>query len=203
MSSRVLSMSSGVLKLMRRKPAAVVLNFGAVVLNFGAVVLMFGSALLSSCGYQTGGRGDLLPKTIHTIAVPAFANATNRYKITDGMAEAITREFITRTRYKVVPDPAAADAVLRGSVINYTSNATVFDPTTGRATAVDIHVYLRLTLEERATGKVLFTRPNMEVRERYQVSVTPSAFFEESDDAIARASEQTARQVVSAILENF
>jgi RNase P/RNase MRP subunit p29 len=168
-----------------------------------AATAVAAALLISSCGYQTGGHGELLPKTIHTIAVPAFTNATTRYKITDVMAEAITREFISRTRYKVVPDPAAADAVLKGAVINYTSNATVFDPTTGRATAVDIHVYLRITLEERATGKVLFVRPNMEVRERYQVSVTPSAFFEESDAAIARASEQTARQVVSAILENF
>ena len=43
----------------------------------------------------------------------------------------------------------------------------------------------------------------MDVRERYQISVDPGAFFEESDTAIKRASEQTARQVVSAILENF
>lgn len=160
-------------------------------------------ALLSSCGYHTGGRGELLPTTIHSIAVLPFTNASNRYKITDVMAEAITREFITRTRYKIVPNPDAADAVLRGVVTRYTSGATVFDPTTGRATAVDIHVYMNITLEERATHKVLFTRPAMEVRERYQVSVDPGAFFEESDTAIARASEQTARQVVSAILENF
>ena len=43
----------------------------------------------------------------------------------------------------------------------------------------------------------------MEVRERYQISTDPSVFFEESDAALDRASQQTARQVVSAILENF
>jgi RNase P/RNase MRP subunit p29 len=161
------------------------------------------AAFLCACGYHTGGRADLLPTTIQTIAIPPFTNASNRYKITDVMAEAITREFISRTRYKIVPNPDAADAILHGAVVNYTAGTTVVDPTTGRATAVDIHIYLRLTLEERATGKILFQRPSMEVRERYQVSVNPSAFFEESDDAVARASEQTARQVVSAILENF
>jgi hypothetical protein len=60
-----------------------------------------------------------------------------------------------------------------------------------------------LDLTERTTGKVLFTRPFMDVRERYQISTDAAAFFEESDEAIKRASEQTARQVVSAILENF
>jgi RNase P/RNase MRP subunit p29 len=168
-----------------------------------AATIAIAAALLASCGYHAGGRGDLLPSTIQTIAIPPFTNATNRYKITDVMAETVTREFISRTRYKIVTDPNAADAVLRGTVVNYTSAATVFDPVTGRATAADIHVYLRLTLEERATGKILFNRPAMDVRERYQVSVTPGAFFEESDEAIQRASEQTARQVVSAILENF
>ena len=54
-----------------------------------------------------------------------------------------------------------------------------------------------------ATGKTIFSRPNFEVRERYQISVDPSAFFEESDTALDRLSKQTARQVVSAILENF
>ena len=135
--------------------------------------------------------------------MPAFVNATTRYKITDVMAEAITREFITRTRYKIVANPNEADAVLHGTVLNYTSATTVLDPTTGRASAVDIHIYLRLELVERATGKVLYTRPIMDVRERYQVSVDASAFFEESDPAIRRASEETARQVVSAILDNF
>ncbi len=161
------------------------------------------AAMLGSCGYHTGGRADLLPSTIQTIAIPPFTNASTRYKITDGLPEAITREFATRTRYKIVVNSDAADAVLHGTVTNYTSGATVFDPTTGRASAVDIHIYLRLTLEERATGKILFSRPFMDVRERYQVSVDPAAFFEESDDAIKRASEQTARQVVSAILESF
>jgi len=168
-----------------------------------AVFTMVLVSLAASCGYHTGARGDLLPATIQTLAIPPFTNATNRYKITDVMAEAVTREFISRTRYKIVTDPRSADAVLRGSVVNYTSAATVFDAATGRATEVDIHVYVRISLEERATGKVLFARPNMDARERYQVSVTPNAFFEESDEAIQRASAQTARQVVSAILDNF
>ena len=157
----------------------------------------------SSCGYHTGGRADLVPKTIHTIAVPAFTNLTTRYKLTDQLPEAIAREFISRTRYRIVPDPSAADAVLEGAVLSYTSFPTVFDPATSRASSVEVHVTLRLSLLERATGKTLYTRPNFEVRERYQISIDPAAFFEESDSALARASQQTARQVVSSILENF
>ena len=110
---------------------------------------------------------------------------------------------IARTHYRIVSDPDTADAVLTGSVLTYTSFPTVLDPTTGRATAVEVHVTMRLDLIERATGKKLYTRPNFEMRERYQISIDPAAFFEESDAALARASEQTAQQVVSSILDNF
>ena len=66
-----------------------------------------------------------------------------------------------------------------------------------------MHVVLRLTLRERATGKILYSRPYYEIRERYEISINPSVYFEESDSALARASRQTAQQVVSSILEAF
>ena len=161
------------------------------------------AALLASCGYHGGGRAELIPNTVHTIAVPAFTNATTHYKLTDQLPQAITREFITRTRYRVTPDTESADAILDGTVLGYNSFPTVFDPATGRASAVELRVVMRISLRERATGKILYSRPNFEIRERYQISIDPAAFFEESDSALLRASEQTARQVVSSILEAF
>lgn len=158
---------------------------------------------LAGCGYHVAGHTDLLPKTITTICVPPFDNVTTRYKLTDELAQDISREFTSRTRYKVISDPNACDATLKGAVVNYLHYPTVADPTTGRATEVDLRVYMRVSLVERTTGKVLFNRPNMEVRERYEISVDPKAYFEESDAALARASKDVAQQIVGAILSNF
>jgi hypothetical protein len=168
-----------------------------------AAVAVLAGCVLSSCGYHVAGHSDLLPKTLQTICIPAFTNATTRYKLTDHMPEAVAREFISRTKYHIVSDPNQADAVLRGSIMNYISYATVADPVSGRATAVDLRVYMQVSLVERATGKVLFSRPSMEVRERYEISVDPRAYFDESDSALDRASKQVAAQIVTAILENF
>src|ERR1700675_3649286 len=82
---------------------------------------------LSSCGYHVAGKADLVPKSIHTIAIPAFTNITTRYKLTDHLPEAIAHEFIARTKYQIVNDPKEADAVLRGAVTNYVAYPTVFD----------------------------------------------------------------------------
>jgi hypothetical protein len=160
-------------------------------------------AACASCGYHVAGQADLLPKSLHTVCVPAFNNLTTRYKLTDRLPEAVAREFITRTRYRVVPREDAADAVLHGTVVSYTSFPTIIDPQTARAAGVELRVVLQVSLIDRASGAVLFSRPNFEIRERYQISADPGQYLEESDPALARASEQVARQVVSAILENF
>ena len=159
--------------------------------------------MVASCGYKFGAADTTLPKTVHTIAIPAFNNLSTRYKLTDQIPEAISREFLTRTRYRVVPDTNTADAVLRGAVVNYSFNPTIFDPANGRAAYAELHVTLSVTLTERATGKVLFERKNFDVRETYKISPNATQYFEESDPALKRAGQQVARSVVSAVLENF
>jgi len=159
--------------------------------------------LLVSCGYRFAETDNVLPKTIHTVAIPAFTNLTTRYKLTDQLPEVISREFITRTRYRVVSNPDSADAVLRGVVTNYSVYPTIYDPETGRAAFAELRVTLAITLTERATGKVLFSRPAFDVRDTYQISPDPVQYFEESEPALRRAGQQVARSIVSAVLENF
>ncbi len=158
---------------------------------------------LTGCGYHVSGHADLLPKKIKVIAVPAFANVTTRYKLANSLPADITREFLERTRYQIVAEPEKADAVLTGAVVNFAAYPTVFDPLTQRATGVLVIVNVQLTLRDRVTNAVLFSRPNMEFRERYEISVDPRAYFDESDAAMRRLSRDVARSVVSAILENF
>jgi len=159
--------------------------------------------VLTCCGYRFAATDTVLPKTIRTVSVPAFNNLTTRYKLTDQLPEAISREFLTRTRYRVVSDPNTADAVLRGTVIKYSAFPTIFDPANGRAAFAEIHVTLSVSLTERSTGKVLFNRPNFDVRETYQISPDATQYFEESDPALKRAGQQVARSIISAVLENF
>jgi hypothetical protein len=155
------------------------------------------------CGYHLSGKGDLLPKTLHTIAIPAFGNITTHYKLTDRLPEAVAREFITRTRYRVIPDAGQADAVLNGTIVNAVAYPIISDPTLGRATAMQVNITLSVTLTERATGKVLYSRPSFEMRQRYEISIDPQKYFDESDTALDRLCRDTARTVVSGILENF
>ena len=70
----------------------------------------------------------MLPKRIRTIAIPAFENRTNNSRLSERITAALAREFISRTRYRIVADPREADAVLTGTVVNLLSYSTLFDP---------------------------------------------------------------------------
>ena len=156
----------------------------------------------SGCGYRVVGRANTLPPQAHTIAVPAFANRTTQYRIEQILTEAVVREFIARTKYRVTAEPEGADLVLRGEVTNVGSGAVLFDPTTGRATTVLVTVNLRATLHDSA-GKILYSNNNFVFRQPYEISIDIPSFFQEETPALDRMSRDFAAQLVSDVLENF
>lgn len=160
--------------------------------------------VLGSCGYHVAGQANLVPKTVQTVAIPPFQNATVRYKLTDLLPEAISREFISRTKYQIVNDPTQADAVLHGTVLNYVAFPTLIDQANGRTSGVQININLQLSLVERSSGKIIFARPNYQAHERYELSATnDTQYFDESGSAVQRLSKDVARDVVTSILDNF
>jgi hypothetical protein len=160
------------------------------------------AVLVSSCGYRVAGNTNLLPKSIHTVAVVPFGNNTTQYKLSTYMSEAVSRELIARTGYKIVADPAQADATVSGGIANIFINSTVADPVTGRGTGAQVIGLMQVRMVAK-DGKVLFNRPNLEFRERYEISVDPKQYLDESQPALSRLSKDVGRTVVSAILENF
>jgi hypothetical protein len=156
-----------------------------------------------SCGYHTGGNADLVPKTVRTIAIPAFGSLSTRYMLTDILPREIGREFAARTRFRIVYDQSTADAILHGSVTGLGIYPTVADPTTNKSTSVRISVSLAATLVERATGQILYSRSNWSIHEDYATAVDPHQFFDESGPALDRLSHDVARDIVSAVVENF
>jgi hypothetical protein len=159
--------------------------------------------LMAACGYHVGGHADLMPATIRVIAIPPIANNTVRPKLPVLLAENITREFHERTKYTIVTDPNHADAVLKATIAKFVNFPTIADPVSGRATGAGCVVTMNLLLTDRHTGKVLFSQAGVEFRERYEISIDPKTYFDESDTALERLSRDVAHSVVTAILEKF
>lgn len=176
--------------------------------------------MLSSCGYHVGGRADLVPKSIQTIAIPAFANASIHYRLTDELPRDIAREFLARTRFKIENDPSVADAVLHGTVNSVGTFPTIYDPVSGKATSVQILVQMSVTLLERSTGRVLYSNSNFQAKQSFDIAastivsgavngtsvndqISAHNFFDESGPAYERLGRDVAREVVTSVVENF
>ena len=157
----------------------------------------------TACGYHVAGTTTRIPPDVKTIAVPAFKNMSSTFRIEQQLTSAVTREFLERTHFRILPNPADADAVLKGTVKDVRARAITFDINTGRATSLQVQVTADVKLEDVHTHKILFSNSNYVYREEYQVSESPSALFEEDKPALDRLSRDLARTLVTDILENF
>ena len=159
--------------------------------------------LLPACGYRVGGQAALIPPDVKTIAIPIFKNETPQFKIEQEMTAAVTQEFIERTRYRVTQNPAGADAVLRGTVMDIRQGVVTFNPKTGAATTLQIAVAAAVRITDLHSKKVIFSNPHYVFHGQYQVSPTASTLIEEDPAAISRLSQDFARALVTDVLESF
>lgn len=155
------------------------------------------------CGYHVAGRTANLPPDWKTIAVPAFKNDTTKYRVEQRFTEAVIREFITRTKYRVVQDPTSADAVLTGEVISLETSPVIFQATTGEVTMMIVTVHTKVQLTDNHTEKPVYKNDDMVFRDEYQISTDVNTFFEEQDPALIRMSHDFATHLVSDVLEGF
>jgi hypothetical protein len=170
-------------------------------------LLGFATALLglacSGCGYHVAGHAANLPSDWKTIAIPAFTNDTTQYRIEQRFTEAVIREFISRTKYRVIQDPQAADAVLRGEVLSIETSPVLFNANTGEVTTMLVTVHTKVRLTDNHTQKAMYQNDDMLFRDEYQISPDVKSFFQEEAPALQRMSRDFASRLVANVVEGF
>jgi outer membrane lipopolysaccharide assembly protein LptE/RlpB len=165
--------------------------------------LLLAATIAAGCGYHVAGRASQLPSDWKTIAVPAFKNDTRQYRIEQRFTRAVIREFITRTKYRIIQDEAAADGLLHGEVLTIETSPVLFDSTTGQVTAMLVTVHAKVLLVDQHMRKPVYQNDDMVFRDEYQISSEVQSFFEEQDPALERMSHDFAARLVSNVLEKF
>ena len=185
---------------MRNRASKVAHTGGQLALWLAVLVAPLAAA---GCGYHVAGHASQLPSEWKDIAIPAFKNDTTRYRIEQRFTQAVIREFITRTKYRVVQDPQSADAVLHGEVLSIETSPVLFEATTGQVTTMLVTVHTKVELIDNKTEKPVYKNDDMVFRDEYQISTDVNSFFEEQDPALERMSRDLASHLVSNVLENF
>ncbi|MGD0348035.1 MAG: LPS assembly lipoprotein LptE [Terracidiphilus sp.] len=168
-----------------------------------AALAALASLGLSSCGYHTLGAATHLPPGVNTLAVPVFATHTEANGTETALTEAVVRELITRTRFRVETNSGAdTDAVLHGTILKQTVAPLTYNSATQQSSSFVITIVASVTLTAH-DGRVLYENKNYVYREQYQSSTDLPTFVQEDPAAIQRLSREFARQLVADILEGL
>jgi outer membrane lipopolysaccharide assembly protein LptE/RlpB len=169
---------------------------------FSAAIIA-SSLLIVGCGYHPAGSPAHLPSTVETLAVPVFQNTTQSYHTEVAFTQAVTREFSSRTPYRLVPgNDADADATLDGTITLFQVTPLTYNSQTGQSSSFLITVKARIKLIDR-NNKVLYQNDSYLFRQQYETTQDLASFIQEDNPAVERLSRDFARSVVSDILESF
>ena len=103
------------------------------------------SLLFAGClaNYQFGAR-TLFPEGIETVYVPVFDSASFRRGLGEELTEEVIKQIESRTPYKVVSSPQAADTVLVGKIVSE-GKSLLFETTTGDPRDTEIKMAVKVS----------------------------------------------------------
>ena len=145
-----------------------------------------------------------LPKNIHVIAVPGFQFEAKglRYRVESRFTDAVSREIIRRGNgLKVQGSRAGADAVLEGTIRDFTFSGVLLD-SEGRARVYEVKIVTAVTIRDR-DNKILYDNQNFVFRDSFEFSSDPRSFFNEEDPAVERMARAFAEATVSAVVNGI
>jgi len=167
--------------------------------------LMAATTVLSGCGYALAGRGSSLPAEIRTIALPTLENRTSILGTEQVLTQKIQEEFIGRGKFKVVPDVALADAVLRGEILAITLSPVGLNEQQ-LASRYRIMVVIKAAFTDRK-GVVQWSNDALTFQEEYDMAIRGTidgaTFVDQQRSAVQRLAADVARTMVTAIVEAF
>jgi hypothetical protein len=170
---------------------------------FAATVVFLSVSGFTDCYKPVTSSG--LPKSIRTIAVPAFqAEARGlRYRVQSRFTNAVTNEIIRRGNgLKVQGTTEGADAVVEGTIRDFGFSGVLLDRE-GRARVYEVTIVSAVTIRDLKENKVLYDNQNLVFRDSFEFSQDPRSFFNEEDPAVERIARAFAESVVSAIVNGI
>lgn len=171
-----------------------------------AVLLLGGCGYLWGCGYALVGQGSNIPEDIGKVYVEPLKNTTSRAQIDQILTQAISDELVTRRRFTVVSSAEEADAVIAGTVLDFTVRPLTFDPD-GLASSFEITItadmrFQRVPTQTEEEGEVIWKNSRYRFLEDYQLD-EGGTYFDRENLAIEEASGPFARTLLTDLLEGF
>lgn len=164
-----------------------------------AAVVLLALSGLGGCGYSLR---PSLPPHIKTIHIPVLENRTREPGIEDFITQALTQAFVTSGQVKIAESAERADAVLQGTIIEYSLTSLAFDRS-ANVTQYRLQIALALTLRDRANNTIIWRHERIEERADFNVAGQVTQTLVREEAAVKQAAVDIGRAIVSLALEGF
>jgi len=126
--------------------------------SFALIVLCLS---LTGC-FRYGFTGTSIPEDVNSIYIPFFADQSSSgiSNLSDQLNQALIDRFINQTRLRLANNRGAADAVLEGSIVNYSNEAysvTGNNQTSLNQVTINVRATFQYTNKEQAEWSKSFS----------------------------------------------
>lgn len=170
-------------------------------------LLLLGIGAAHGCGYALEGRGISVDPSIKKIGVPLFKDQTGKPGLDQKITEKVIEELLKKGRFDVVESATGVDAVVEGTLLNYTSQAIGFNRgvADGRQEANRYVALLTAKVRYAKTGasQPIWEAEQFTARDEYDIGADAEDYFDREELALDRIAVSFSKAVVSAMLEAF
>jgi hypothetical protein len=156
------------------------------------------SLLVAGCaGYQLG-TASLYRPDIRTVYVPMFESDTYRQNLGEWLTEAVVKQIERSTPYKVVADPARADSVLIGRLVD--ENKRVLAETINDdARNLQVELAVQVSWVDRRGESIMPNRSFSVAQQGFLVTVDGN-YIPEAGPSVTSANQQIVTQIAEQIV---
>jgi hypothetical protein len=160
------------------------------------------SALILSCGYGFAPKGDHIDKRIQNIYVEAFDNKTSQAGIENYVRTAFINQILQNSRFKTVASVEAADAIIKGNVLNVNTS-----PLSYRANTLVAEERTTMVLEinfwEKESGQTIWSSKNLTGQVDYKMTNNINMYPATRKNAFIKLSNDTAEKAFNMMMSGF
>jgi hypothetical protein len=159
-------------------------------------------ALILSCGYGFAPKGDYIDKRIQNIYVEAFDNKTSQAGIENYVRTAFINQILHGSRFKTVASVEAADAIIKGSVLNISTSPLSYNANTLVAEE-RVTVVVEINFREKESGKTIWSSNNVTGTVDYKMENNIDIYPATRKNAFIKLSNDTAEKTFNMMMSGF
>ncbi len=142
----------------------------------------------------------MLPKDVKNIYISNLDNKTIRYDLGQILTNSLKKEFIQRTKLKLLEDNQGAELFLEGTITSFLIKPVSYSAD-GMANVYNVTITLNVRLSDLRNSDIIYENNKLTYSDNFNNDTEESYTME--NIALDKISKEAAESIVSAILENY